>query len=60
MKQKAVKKICGITCFLGFMFVFGTVGALENDTITLGQGILQACIGLAVFAGAGYLGGFIE
>ena len=54
------KNICGIACITSFLFLAGTVGALENDAITLGKGILLSIIGLAVFAGAGYLGGFMD
>ncbi len=60
MKGKTAQAICGAICVTGFFFVAGTVGALENDSITIGQGILQSIIGIAAFAGAGHLGGFID
>lgn len=52
--------ICGIACITSFLFLAGTVGALENDAITLGRGILLSIIGLAVFAGSAYIGGFMD
>lgn len=58
-KQKMIQNVCGILSFLGFMFMLGTVGAMEHDTIALGQGAIQSIIGLAVFAGAAYKGGFM-
>ena len=54
------KTLWGIVCLLGFLYVAGAVGAMENDAISTGQGILQSIIGLAVFAGAGYLGWFMD
>ena len=57
MKRKRYETICGIISFMGFMFVLGTVGGMEHETITLGQGMLQSIIGIAVFAGAEYIGG---
>lgn len=59
-RQKIFENVCGVICFLGFMFLVGTVGAMENDTITFGKGILQSIISLAVFAGAAYIGGFMK
>ncbi len=59
-RQKIFKNICSFISFLGFMFLIGTVGGMEHDTITLGQGILQSIIGLVVFAGAAYIGGFMK
>lgn len=52
--------IYGILCILGFIFLIGTAGALEHDAISFRQAIFQSGVGLAVFAGAGWLGGFID
>ena len=57
--MKSRTGICAVICFLGLMFVLGTIGAMENETITLIQGILQAGIGFVVFAVAAYIGGFL-
>jgi len=59
-KRKLFENICGGVSFLGFLLLMGTVGAMENDTITLGRGFLQAVICLAIFAGAAYLGGYMD
>lgn len=59
MNKKRFETICGIVCFTGFVYLIGTVGAMEHDTITLGRGILQSITGLVVFAGAAFIGGFI-
>ena len=39
----------GIVCFLSFIFVLGTVGALEMDNITIGQAIFRSIVGLSIF-----------
>lgn len=54
------KTLWGIICLLGFLYVAGAVGAMENEAISMGQGILQSIIGLAVFAGSAYAGGFMD
>lgn len=59
-RQKIFENVCNFISFLGFMFLIGTVGGMEHDTITLGQGILQSIISLVVFAGAAYIGGFMK
>jgi hypothetical protein len=59
-RQNLFEIIFGVLCFLGFMLVFGTVGAMEHETITFERGILQSSIGIVVIAGAGYLGGFMN
>lgn len=59
MKRKHKETICGIISCLGFLYLMGSVGAMGNNTMTLGQGTLHSIIGLAVFAGAAYIGGFM-
>lgn len=59
-KRNKLRTFFGIICFLGFLFTLGTVGAMELETISLERGIAQAIIGLLLFAGAGYLGGFMQ
>lgn len=60
MKRRTAKRIWGVICFLGLMLVLGTVGAMENESITLVQGLVQSGIGLVAFAGAAYIGGFLR
>lgn len=59
-KQIILKNVCGVLCFLSFMFLIGSVGAVEHNNITLGQGLLQSVISLTVFAAAAYTGGFMK
>lgn len=58
--RKGFKLICGIFSFLGFVFLLGTVGAIENDSIPLWCGMIRAGVGLALFVGGGFLGGFMK
>jgi hypothetical protein len=58
--RKLFENVCGVISFLGFLLLIGTVGAMEHDTITIGRGILQSVICMAIFAGAAYIGGFME
>ena len=46
MEGLSMKKVFGILAFLSFMMVFGTVGAIEQDMISLARGIVQGAIGL--------------
>ena len=41
-----MKKVFGVLAFLSFFFVFGTVGAIEQDMIGLGAGVIRCLIGL--------------
>ncbi len=38
----------------------GQLEGMELETLTTEQGMLQSIIGLAVFAGAAYIGGFMD
>lgn len=41
-----MKKVFGVLAFLSFFFVFGTVGAMEQDMVGLGAGFFRCLIGL--------------
>ena len=43
-----MNKLFGMLAILGFLFQLGTVGALENDVIGIGQSLIQLAIGGAV------------
>jgi len=43
-----MRKLFGVLAFLSFFFVFGTVGAMEQDMIGLGVGMVRGSIGLAL------------
>ena len=45
-----MKKVWGIVIFLAVLILFGTVGAIECDTISMGQGIVQCAVALVVGA----------
>lgn len=34
-------RVCGAVAFVSFFLLLGSAGALENDSITLAQGIVQ-------------------
>ena len=42
-----MKKVFGTIAFLSFMFLLGTVGAVEQDMIPLGTGGIRMVVGLA-------------
>jgi len=60
MKRKTFRKICGTVCVAGLMVMPGTAGASDAGQISMKQIIVWSLTGLAMFAGGGYLGGFIE
>lgn len=53
------RAICGVVSTLGFLFILGTTGACEQDLISLTQFIIQSLVGMVLFAGGAYLGGFM-
>jgi|GEM_PF-4213797 len=61
MTQKTKRNIAGVTAFLSFFALTGTVGALTNFSIGLLHGIIQAAVLLAVFiVTAAYAGAFTD
>ena len=58
--MKIKKRILGTVCVLGLVLMLGTAGASDCDSITFGRIIIQSVIGLTMFAGAGYWGGFMQ
>lgn len=53
------KTICGVVSFIGFFYMLGAVGGMEIETMTIKQGMLHSIIGIALFAGGAYMGGFM-
>ena len=49
LEEKKMKKVFGTLAFLSFFYILGVVGAMEQDTMTLGAGTVRACIGLGCF-----------
>jgi hypothetical protein len=55
-----MKKLCGVISTLGFLLIFGSVGAVELGNIGLLQGTLQATLGLIMFGGGAFLSGTMK
>ena len=51
------KRFYGVISAAGFLLLIGTAGASDQDLIPLSRVIWQSLAGLALFAGAGTLGG---
>ena len=59
--QKHKKKVFGSFAFLMFFLVYGTVGAIEHNTLTLFEGTIRLIIFLTLWVLFTYLaGGFKE
>lgn len=59
-KRKVFETICGFISMLGLMYMFGVAGGAEKGTMDQDLAILHATIGLIVFAGMAWIGGFIN
>lgn len=44
-----MKKVFGTLAFLSFFYILGIVGAVEQDTMVLGAGMVRMGIGLGCF-----------
>ena len=44
-----MKKVFGVLAFLSFFYLLGVVGAVEQDTMALGTGMVRMGIGLGYF-----------
>lgn len=44
-----VKKVFGVLAALSFLFLLGTVGAVEQDMVSLGTGTIRMAVGLVAF-----------
>ncbi len=44
-----MKKVFGTLAFLSFFYILGVVGAVEQDTMALGAGMVRMGIGLGCF-----------
>lgn len=54
------RRACGTVAFIGFALMLGTAGSSDLDLIPFSQILIQSGIGLAMFGGGLWLGGFIE
>lgn len=55
MKSKTVLYIGLILVALGFFVAYGIVGSLDNDSITLKDGIIGVSLGFALMVCGGYV-----
>lgn len=60
MRRKRFEAVCRAVCVAGFLLMLGTAGASDADAIPFDQIVWQLLVGLAMFAGGGYLGGIIQ
>lgn len=58
--RKYWKRFCGTVAFIGFALMLGTAGSSDLDLIPFSQILIQSGIGIAMFGGGLWLGGFIE
>ena len=47
--MRKLRCLFGTVAFLSFLFMLGTVGAIEQDALDLGVGAIRAFIGLGCF-----------
>lgn len=58
--KKAWRKICGLAAVIGLALVLGTAGSSDLGVIPFSQAMAQSAIGLAMFSGSLWLGGFLQ
>lgn len=49
LEEQIMKKAFGVLAFLSFFYLLGVVGAVEQDTMALGAGMVRMGIGLGCF-----------
>ena len=55
-KHKPYQNIGCIVALIGFLLMLGSVGALEQNVIAFGRGVVQSVIGLVVFIIGAFIG----
>lgn len=53
--MRRLSDIFAVLSAVGFVFVLGSVGALECDNVSLMRGVVQIAVGLAVFIGGAWV-----
>lgn len=51
------EKICGVLAVIAFIYIFGVVGAIEQNMVTLASGAVRCFAGIAAFYGFGKAAG---
>lgn len=60
MTIKEKRKICAVASIIGLIMLYGTIGGIECETISVGNGMIRAAVYLAMFIGGAYKGGFLR
>lgn len=59
MTKKRRETMCAVIAALGFLLLLGTAGGSDCDLLTLPQIMTRGGVGLALFAGGLWLGGYL-
>lgn len=60
MTRKRHETACAAVAVLGFLLLLGTAGGSDCGLLTLPQIALRGGLGLAIFAGGLWMGGFLD
>lgn len=60
MARKIFRGLCAAAALTGFMVILGTAGGSDCELLTMKQISIQCSIGLALFIGGLWLGGWLE
>lgn len=60
MTQKRFRRICAAVAIAGMFLMLGTAGASDCGDIPISQILTQSAIGLAMFSGGLWLGGYLS
>lgn len=60
MRAKKFRTICGIVACAGLFLMLGAAGGSDIGTLDLREIFWMTLLGLGLFAGGCYLGGYIE
>lgn len=60
MRTKKFRTICGIVACAGLFLMLGAASGSDTDSLDLPEIFWMTLLGLGLFAGGCYLGGYIE
>ena len=60
MRKSKFQTACGIVAGAGFFIMLGAAGGSDTGTLSLSEAFWLSLLGLGLFAGGCYLGGYIE
>lgn len=60
MRKSKFRTACGVVAGIGFFLMLGAAGGSDTGTLSLSMTFWLALLGLGLFAGGCYLGGYIE